>query len=445
MKQASRVVLKGLSCLTGLAQNFRVRLSLVELLEDSGEVLIHASVERSHKEIRVTAMKLVRSILVLAAYLGLYAPLLSQIPRVPPNSGSVVTFDAPGAGKGAGQGTTPKGINDNGEITGYYKDSASVLHGFIRHKDGTFTTFDAPGASKKATLGTMPQGINKNGDVTGYFFTDPKGVRHGFVRYNDGTIIKFDPPGSAGTVVRGINDLGEFAGNYVSYDVAHAFLGHKDRTFKTFDPPGSANTAPQGINAGGDVAGYYADDANGLHGFVRRHDGTYVKFDVPGSKTSDGKGTLPMGINSGGDVVGYYQTGPDNGIHAFLRRKDGSFAKIDPPGAIADNAMHVDEEGYILRPAAAGESINDAGEIAGYFGDTVGVVHGFVRRKDGTFITFDAPGAKRGGNLGTFSECINSSGNVTGYFYSGENEVLRGFVFTRSRDSSVGPANIQKK
>jgi hypothetical protein len=84
-------------------------------------------------------------------------------------------------------------------------------------------------------------------------------------------------------------------------------------------------------------------------------------------------------------------------------------------------------------------TINDAGDIAGYFGDTAGVVHGFVRRKDGTFITFDAPGATRSGNLGTFSECINSLGDVAGYFYGGANAVLRGFVLIRSGNSQKMP------
>ncbi len=384
-------------------------------------------------------IRLIPRLIPIMAALFIFCILLpAQTPRISLSMNAVIPFDAPGAGKGAGQGTTPKGINDGGEITGYYKDSASAVHGFVRHRDGTFAIFDAPGASRKATLGTMPQSINDQGDITGYYFTDPKGERHGFVRHKDGTIVRFDPPGSAGTVIRGINDLDEFSGNYVSYDVAHAFLGHEGKGFTTFDPPGSANTAPQGINGNGDVTGYFADEGNGLHGFIHWHGGTYSRFDVPGSKASDGKGTLAMGINAGGDVVGYYETGPDNGIHAFLRLKDGTFVKIDPPGTIADTAPHVDEEGYILRPAAAGESINQAGEVAGYFGDKVGVVHGFVRRKDGSFVTFDAPGAARSGNLGTFSECINSSGDVTGYFYAGEDAVLRGFVLLQPRGSSAG-------
>jgi hypothetical protein len=358
---------------------------------------------------------------------------------------NIITFDAPGAGQDAGQGTSPQGINDEGEIMGYYKDSASVLQGFVRHRDGTFTAFDAPGASKKATLGTFPQSINKNGEIAGYYFTDPNGVRHGFVRHKDGSVAKFDPPGSVGTVARSISDMGEFTGNYVSYDVAHGFIGHKNKMPTTFDPPGSDNTAPQSINAHGDIAGYYADTANSLRGFVRHADGTYTKFDVPGATPSSGKGTLPMSINSDGEIVGYYHTGANSGIHGFVRHKNGSFIKFDPPGSITDSATHLDEEGYILRPATAALSINEGGEIAGYFGDTAGVVHGFVRHKDGTFTIFEAPGATKSGNLGTFSESINNGGDVTGYFYAGENAVLHGFLLRRLRNPAQEESKDQKK
>jgi hypothetical protein len=389
----------------------------------------------------------IRWIQGLAAGLFLCAFVSGQTQRTSSTEtpGNIITFDAPGSGKDAGQGTSPQGINDDGEIVGYYKDGASVVHGFVRRSDGAFITFDAPGASKKATLGTLPQGINKNGDVAGYYFTDPNGVRHGFVRHKDGTFDKFDPPGSVGTVARSINDLGEFTGNYVSRDVAHGFLGHKSGAPTTFDPQGSDNTAPQSINPHGEIAGYYADRANGLHGFVRHMDSTYAKFDVPGVNTSSGKGTLPMSINSDGEVVGYYHTGMNGGIHGFVRHANGSFAKFDPPGSITDSATHLDEEGYILRPATAPLSINDDGEIAGYFGDTSGVVHGFVRHKDGTFTTFEAPGAAKSGNLGTFAESINNGGDITGYFYAGANAVLHGFLLVRDRNPTrAEPRDLKK-
>jgi hypothetical protein len=45
---------------------------------------------------------------------------------------------------GAVTQTFPIGINDRGQIVGYY-DDADGLHGFLRQKDGRFRTIDFPG------------------------------------------------------------------------------------------------------------------------------------------------------------------------------------------------------------------------------------------------------------------------------------------------------------
>jgi hypothetical protein len=51
----------------------------------------------------------------------------------------ITTFNVPAAGKGAGQGTTPLGINDFGVITGIYVNSKNVpYHGFVG-TPGAFT------------------------------------------------------------------------------------------------------------------------------------------------------------------------------------------------------------------------------------------------------------------------------------------------------------------
>ena len=44
---------------------------------------------------------------------------------------TIITFDAPGAGTGAFQGTVPFCNNPPGGITGYYIDSSNVSHGFF--------------------------------------------------------------------------------------------------------------------------------------------------------------------------------------------------------------------------------------------------------------------------------------------------------------------------
>jgi hypothetical protein len=54
---------------------------------------------------------------------------LGDVVRAP--NGAITTFDAPGAGTGAFQGTIPFSFNPGGAIVGYYLDSSNVLHGFL--------------------------------------------------------------------------------------------------------------------------------------------------------------------------------------------------------------------------------------------------------------------------------------------------------------------------
>ena len=80
---------------------------------------------------------------------------------------TITTFDAPGAGTSAGQGTLAFDITPAGAIVRYYADASSVFHGFLRAKDGTLTTFDAPGAGSGAGQGTLAFVINPAGEIVG--------------------------------------------------------------------------------------------------------------------------------------------------------------------------------------------------------------------------------------------------------------------------------------
>ena len=116
-----------------------------------------------------------------------------------------ITFDAPGAGTGAGQGTGCFAytdcsvlINDWGAITGYYLDANNVFHGFLRSPQGKFTTFDSPGADTNPGdfNGTLPNAINDAGAITGIYY-DVNNVGHGFVRSPEGAFASFDVPGGS--------------------------------------------------------------------------------------------------------------------------------------------------------------------------------------------------------------------------------------------------------
>src|SRR5262245_26453013 len=72
---------------------------------------------------------------------------------------TVITFGAPGAGTGPGQGTQPFAINPAGAITGFYFDTGDAIHGFLRTPDGTIGTIDVPGAGTGLGQGTSPFSI----------------------------------------------------------------------------------------------------------------------------------------------------------------------------------------------------------------------------------------------------------------------------------------------
>ena len=89
--------------------------------------------------------------------------------------GKITTFDAPGAGTGAGQGTDAVSITPAGVITGFYLDANSVDHGFVRFGDGSIVPFDGPDA-----ILTVGISINAAGTITGHY-RDATTISLGFV------------------------------------------------------------------------------------------------------------------------------------------------------------------------------------------------------------------------------------------------------------------------
>src|SRR5258708_37988860 len=59
---------------------------------------------------------------------------------------------------------------------------------------------------------------------------------------------------------------------------------------------------------------------------------TFTTFDVPGAGTNQNQGTAPVAINSAGATTGYY-IDANWGRHGFLRSPNGTFSTFDAPGA----------------------------------------------------------------------------------------------------------------
>src|SRR6266511_6099345 len=216
---------------------------------------------------------------------------------IPLSAQTITTFDAPGAGTGAFQGTYATNLDPSGTIIGFSRDANNVRHGFVRSQDGSFTIFDAPGAGTGAGQGTRVYSINPSGTITG-FFTDSVNTAHGYVRSNQGVITVFDAPG-AGT-------------------------GPGQGTFPAF--------SPLLINPNGAITGYYFDSAFVYHGFLRYENGAFTTFDAPGAGTGAGQGTRSFAISPGGEITGFYFDGT-NATHGFLRDGKGVITTFDVPGA----------------------------------------------------------------------------------------------------------------
>src|SRR6266481_3403427 len=292
---------------------------------------------------------------------------------------TITTFDAPGAGTAADQGTIAFAINPSGTIVGSYTDNIGRCHGYVRAASGTCTQIDAPDAGAGPfPQGTFPSnitpmGINPAGAIIG-FYVDASSVQHGFVRAPNGIITEFDPTGSIFTDPNAINAVGAITGFYFDANfVGHGFLRAADGTITSFDAPGADHTPGSfngtfgvGLTPNGGIEGVFVDVNGVLHGFVRSTDGTFTTYNAPGAGTGAGQGTLPESNNTPGAITGQFIDG--NFVnHAFVRSNQGIFSTFDVPGmgtGAGQGTIPVDN--------------NDPGAIVGEAIDGGTVIHGFL-------------------------------------------------------------------
>jgi probable HAF family extracellular repeat protein len=123
------------------------------------------------------------------------------------NGSTYTTIDYPSVGGGD---TMVGGINDKGDIV-YVYISYMIYCGLVL-SGGRYTTF-----SFSDSFETYVTGINQSGQIVGYYADNTAGNDHGFL-YQDGRFTAIDYPGALGTAVRGINDRGEIVGSYYGAD-----------------------------------------------------------------------------------------------------------------------------------------------------------------------------------------------------------------------------------
>jgi hypothetical protein len=362
--------------------------------------------------------------------------VLAAWPQAQPQwTHKIITFDAPGAGTGAGQGTQPNAVNCAGVVAGWYLDDNNVWYGFLRTPDGKIITFSAPGAGTGTYQGSGGWGINPAGKITGDY-VDVNCVEHGFIRKPDGEFIEFEAPGAGstpspcvnglwgglqGTTPGDMNAAGEIAGIINDTNsVWHGFVRTPDGEFTTFEVPGAGTGSFQGtwvnfqegLNGQGAATGWYIDENNNYHGYMRTAAGKFATFDGPGEGVQF---TIALSTDSQGATAGVYLDA-SNLYHGFLRWPNGKITTIDVPGA-----------GTGAYEGTEPEAMNDEGIIAGNYIDTNGANHGFVLTPEGRIIKFDAPGAGTGSGQGTVPYYVGDTGAVTGFFIDSSG-VSHGFL-----------------
>jgi hypothetical protein len=226
---------------------------------------------------------------------------------------------------------------------------------------------------------------------------------------------------------------------YDANGVSHGFLRSPDGKFITFDVPGVAGygTNPIALNLEGAVVGWYTDANDLFHSFLRYPDGKFSAFLAPGQCETNGAqgcyGSELSNINFFGLSVGNYMDNSANLVqHGLLRHADGSFTSFDVPGAGTGPGQGTGCPGCFA-------GLNQFGAIAGIYTDSNTVFHGFVRAPTGKFTSFDAPGAGTGNSQGTGcpSDCpvsLNDLGALTGVYIDGGNVF---HVYLRSPGGSI--------
>ncbi len=217
------------------------------------------------------------------------------------------TLDFPGS-----DFTSANGINSSGQIVGDY--NISGIHGFLL-SDGVYTTIDFPGTGTS----TWCEGINDAGEIVGWYIAPGNSQPQGFLMQGDVfTTLNF--PGATYTEAWGVNNAGQIVGEYSTGVGVHAFL-YQSGTYTDVTVTGASYTQLRGINNFGDMVGRFASSFD--QGLLIRN-GTYIVLNAPGAMATNANG-----LNDLGRIVGYEQFPTATIGFEYYR---GSYQKIAIPG-----------------------------------------------------------------------------------------------------------------
>ena len=178
---------------------------------------------------------------------------------------------------------------------------------------------------------------------------------------------------------------------------------------RTVDFPGAANTALYAINDAAHCVGAERDTGGGHHAIVFV-DGTLHTLN-PNGPVGQSTQSFALSINNRGDIAGYFADAA-GANHGYVYHRDGALEIIDYPGGFNSLAY----------------GINDHGTLIGVYNDAGGTSHAFLRR-DGKYSTIDLPGG-----LQTIPLSINDREEIVGEY--GVTATTNGFGYLQKKDGS---------
>lgn len=222
----------------------------------------------------------------------------------------------------------PWGINNLGQIVGYFEDSNGAYHGFLLSASGSATQIDYNYNGQTATA-TYVFGINDAGQIVGWAYSPSTFGYQTFMYYGG----KFYPLGVSGggnfeyTQGYGINGQATLTGKYYfepyqdDFDLsAIPSLSGNTVTWGggviDITPGGSDNTVAKGIDANDELVGFYNSTACG--------DGaSQCGFEWSGGPSLTvlqygGEANVAEGINDFGEIVGPYTDSITDYSHGLL-------------------------------------------------------------------------------------------------------------------------------
>jgi hypothetical protein len=239
-------------------------------------------------------------------------------------------------------------VNDAGRIVGVERDLVTHLHhAFVGTRAGV-TRIDPDGPIGQATE-SWAYSINGLGDIAGTT-ADASGVHTGYLRHADGRVETIAYPGAAGTDAYGVNDFGDMIGLYYDADgTSHAFTRRH-----------GLQTVPLSINDSGTIVGEFIQTADTLgFGYLQRPKGGVVLGSDPNAPPEQ---TYWISINNRHMILGSYYDADFN-FHNFVRRGTQD-VPFDLPASWGAQIV-------------IAETINDLGDVVGYYVDADGALQGF--------------------------------------------------------------------